>query len=435
MRNRRGRRIARLAALGVAAGTLWLAGQTADLSALRAGLSDLLAGPGTAAALLAQELTPAQNGQLLEDWLLGQLPAPAGDEPSDTAEADTTVQAELPEAEAAEAPSAGTEEVPAADGAAEEGSTAEETTAEDSSPAEDGPEEEQAPDSSADSEGSGAEEETEGEAEAPSPDGAQEYSVLPAPEDISGDQLELTNSTDGIELSLGDYLAREVNLSLSSEGPQILIMHTHGTEAYTMADGDNYVESDSARTTDENYNMIRVGEEMKNVFESMGLSVVHDTSLYDYPRYTGSYSRSLDGIEAYLEQYPTISVVLDVHRDALIGNDGTAYKVTDTIDGETVAQVMLVVGSNDGGLDHPNWEENLTLAAHIQARMMGIHSSFPRPINLRSQRFNQHMTPASLLVEVGTSGNTLREALAGARYFAQAAGSVYLEHLSPADGG
>ena len=163
----------------MAAGTLWLAGQTADLSALRAGLSDLLAGPGTAAALLAQELTPAQNEQLLEDWLLGQLPAPAGDEPSDTAEADTTVQAELPEAEAAEAPSAGPEEVPAAGGAAEEDSTTEGTTTEDPSPAEDSPEEEQAPDSSAGSEESGAEEETEGEAEAPSPTGHRSILSFP----------------------------------------------------------------------------------------------------------------------------------------------------------------------------------------------------------------------------------------------------------------
>ncbi len=184
--------------------------------------------------------------------------------------------------------------------------------------------------------------------------------------------------------------------------------------------------SDTARTTDENYNMIRVGEEMKAVFEEMGLSVVHDTTLYDYPSYTGSYARSLEGIKSYLEQYPTISVVLDVHRDALIADDGTVYKLTDTVDGETVAQVMLVVGTDDGGLTHPNWAENLTLATHLPARLLGIDAGFPRPINLRSQRFNQHMTVGSLLVEVGTSGNTLREALAGARLFARAAGEVYL---------
>ncbi|MCD7802958.1 MAG: stage II sporulation protein P [Clostridiales bacterium] len=254
-----------------------------------------------------------------------------------------------------------------------------------------------------------------------------------APEEVSesitpadASLLELTNRTDGIEVALADYLERELTLTVSREGPQILIMHTHATEAYTVADGDEYVASDTARTTDENYNMIRVGEEMKAVFEEMGLSVVHDTTLYDYPSYTGSYARSLEGIKSYLEQYPTISVVLDVHRDALIADDGTVYKLTDTVDGETVAQVMLVVGTDDGGLTHPNWEENLTLATHIQARLLGIDAGFPRAINLRSQRFNQHMTVGSLLVEVGTSGNTLREALAGARLFARAAGEVYL---------
>ncbi|MCD7733566.1 MAG: stage II sporulation protein P [Clostridiales bacterium] len=254
-----------------------------------------------------------------------------------------------------------------------------------------------------------------------------------APEEVSesitpadASLLELTNRTDGIEVELSDYLERELTLTVSQEGPQILIMHTHGTEAYTVADGDEYVASDTARTTDENYNMIRVGEEMKAVFEEMGLSVVHDTTLYDYPSYTGSYARSLEGIKSYLDQYPTISIVLDVHRDALIADDGTVYKLTDTVDGETVAQVMLVVGTDDGGLTHPNWEENLTLATHIQARLLGIDAGFPRAINLRSQRFNQHMTVGSLLVEVGTSGNTLREALAGARLFARAAGEVYL---------
>lgn len=254
-----------------------------------------------------------------------------------------------------------------------------------------------------------------------------------APEEVSesitpadASLLELTNRTDGIEVALSDYLERELTLTVSREGPQILIMHTHATEAYTIADGDEYVASDTARTTDENYNMIRVGEEMKAVFEEMGLSVVHDTTLYDYPSYTGSYARSLEGIKSYLEQYPTISIVLDVHRDALIADDGTVYKLTDTVDGETVAQVMLVVGTDDGGLTHPNWEENLTLATHIQARLLGIDAGFPRAINLRSQRFNQHMTVGSLLVEVGTSGNTLREALAGARLFARAAGELYL---------
>jgi stage II sporulation protein P len=130
-------------------------------------------------------------------------------------------------------------------------------------------------------------------------------------------------------------------------------------------------------------------------------------------------------VKQILAEYPSISVVLDVHRDALIADDGTVYKAVTQVEGTNVAQAMLVVGTNDGGLEHPNWQENLNLAAHIQLALTEIEPTLARPINLRSQRFNQHLTPCYLLVEVGTSGNTLQEALAGARYFAQAAGAVY----------
>lgn len=377
------RRRARLAALGAAVGALWLLGSRADVETLKEQLTALLSRQELAQALLEESLPGAAGEpETLEQLMLEQLP-PAAEEQQQAPAGETDPPPEPepgPSPEQEEAmPTAGLLEAPEAEIWPEET-----------------PEE---------------------------PVNEALFSYPVSPED-----LELTNSTGGLEVELGDYLNREVNLTLSKEGPQILIMHTHGTEAYTMADGDDYTPSDTARTTDENYNMIRVGEEIKSVFEEMGLSVIHDTSLYDYPSYTGSYARSLKGIQSYLEEYPTISVVLDIHRDALIGADGTAYKVTDTLeDGETVAQVMLVVGSNDGGLEHPNWEDNLTLAAHIQAAMLALHPGFPRPVNLRSQRFNQHMTSGSLLVEVGTSGNTLQEALAGARKFAQAAGKVYLE--------
>lgn len=377
------RRRARLAALGAAVGALWLLGSRADVETLKEQLTALLSRQELAQALLEESLPGAAGEpETLEQLMLEQLP-PAAEEQQQAPAGETD-----PPPEPEPAPSPEQEEAMPTAGLLEAPET------------EDWPKE-----------------------EPEQPEAEESFSYPVSPED-----LELTNSTGGLEVELGDYLNREVNLTLSKEGPQILIMHTHGTEAYTMADGDDYTPSDTARTTDENYNMIRVGEEIKSVFEEMGLSVIHDTSLYDYPSYTGSYARSLKGIQSYLEEYPTISVVLDVHRDALIGADGTAYKVTDTLeDGETVAQVMLVVGSNDGGLEHPDWEDNLTLAAHIQAAMLALHPGFPRPVNLRSQRFNQHMTSGSLLVEVGTSGNTLQEALAGARKFAQAAGKVYLE--------
>ena len=244
--------------------------------------------------------------------------------------------------------------------------------------------------------------------------------------------VEVNNSTEHLSVDT-EAIANSVldrTIRPASEGPQILIMHTHATEAYTMAGEDQYTETDYARTDDPNYNVIRVGDEIQRILEEMGFSVLHDTTLYDYPSYTGSYTRSLQGVRAQLEANPTIAVVLDVHRDALIAEDGTVYKAVTEYEGEKTAQVMLVIGTNDGGLDHPNWQSNLNVAAHIQQGMTGVEPTLARPINLRSQRFNQHLTPASMIVEVGTSGNTLQEALRGAAHFARSAGEVYKTMLA-----
>lgn len=206
----------------------------------------------------------------------------------------------------------------------------------------------------------------------------------------------------------------------ASTGPQVLIYHSHTTEAYTMDGTDIYTESDAYRTTDPNCNMIRIGEEMRAVFESAGLEVIHDQTLYDYPVYSGAYSRSAQGIEAILEQYPSIQLVLDVHRDALAGTDGTIYKtVAGTVEG--CAQLMLVVGTDAGGQSHKNWRANLSLAVELQSALLEGYGTLARPIVLRSSRFNQQMNSGAILVEVGSHGNTLQEAITAARLFAQTA--------------
>ncbi len=260
-----------------------------------------------------------------------------------------------------------------------------------------------------------------------------------APEDIVERTL-LPADTEGYLSAQGVYLfnytnramdmqalaSAQIGVELPEEGPQILIMHTHGTEAYTMDGEDIYQESDASRTTDEAYNMLRVGDEMQRVFEEMGLSVIHDRTLYDYPQYNGSYDRSYAGVESWLEQYPSIQVVLDVHRDALIGEDGTVYKAVTEVDGEKTAQVLMIIGTDELA-EHPNWTENLALAIQIQKKLDSQWPTLARPITLRSSRFNQQLTHGSVLVEVGSHGNTLQEALRGARLFAQAAGETLLE--------
>ena len=203
-----------------------------------------------------------------------------------------------------------------------------------------------------------------------------------------------------------------------TDGPQILIVHTHGSEAFSQADGNLYEESDPYRTTDCGKNIVRVGEEMAAVFRGHGFRVLHDTNLYDYPAYNGSYDRSNAAVANWLKEYPSIRLVLDVHRDALVGKDGQIYKMVSTEAGEKVAQVMLVVGSDEAWPGHSRWKDNLALAVTLQRGLTKGYSSLARPIVLRSKTYNQELLPGSLLVEVGGHGNTLTEAIAGGRLWA-----------------
>ena len=245
---------------------------------------------------------------------------------------------------------------------------------------------------------------------------------------VTGGGVSLFNRTEKT-VDLEGVLAAGTGLRLGKpeDGPQILIMHTHSTESFARTGTEGYTETGTARTLDTDYNIIRVGEEVARVFSEMGLNVLHDTEIYDYPDYTEAYDRSRAGVEGYLARYPTIQVVLDIHRDALVGEDGTIYKPLLTVDGTETAQVMLLVGSDDAGGYFPDWQEHLALAMSIQSRMDSLWPGLARPITLRTARFNQQLTKGSLLVEIGSHGNTLEEALAGARLFARAAGQVFQE--------
>lgn len=237
----------------------------------------------------------------------------------------------------------------------------------------------------------------------------------------------------------GVYAYNRTKLSLTSSvlsegkvkvklgaGPQILIVHTHGSEAYAQSDGDHYQQSDSYRTTDCTHNVVKVGEEIATVFRAYGLEVLHDTTLYDYPSYTGAYDRSRAGVEQWLKDFPTIQVVLDVHRDALVSKEGKIYKMVSTEGGKKVAQVMLVIGSSGSGASHPNWRDNLAFAVTLQKGLTQSYSQLARPIVLRNSRYNQQLLPGSILVEVGGHGNTLSEAVDGARLWAESVARTLL---------
>lgn len=234
-----------------------------------------------------------------------------------------------------------------------------------------------------------------------------------------GGGLAIRNETEYYVDAAG--LAASVpDITLAEGEPQVLIIHTHSSEAYTQAGADRYTPSDSYRTESTEYNVVRIGDELTNIFKDYGLNVIHDRGIYDYPSYTGSYSRSGESVERYLEQYPSIGIVLDLHRDS-VGSDGVVYKTMAEEGGVCAAQLMLIVGTDAGGLEHPDWEKNLSLALYLQNAVNGTNPTLMRPVDLVQQRYNQQLCPGSLLLEVGSSGNTLQEALNGVRMFGKAA--------------
>ena len=222
--------------------------------------------------------------------------------------------------------------------------------------------------------------------------------------------------------------------ALGEEGPQVLILHTHGSEAYTPVPGTEIVWSGDYRTTDYRCNVVRVGDEMAEVLGEAGISVLHDRTLYDYPNYTGAYDRALEAIRKYLEKYPSIRFVLDVHRDAIEDGQGNQHKVVSELgDQGTAAQMSLVMGSDGSGLEHPLWLENLRLAAAVQQDVLEHYPTLMRPVLLRNSRYNQHATTGSLLLEVGAAGNSPEEAVLAGRLFAERFAAVLLEKRDGAE--
>lgn len=214
-------------------------------------------------------------------------------------------------------------------------------------------------------------------------------------------------------------LTRPLEWDLTGEEPTVLILHSHATESYTPSDGDTYTESAAYRTLDESYNMVSLGALVARRLEAAGIRVIHDTALHDHPSYNDAYANAASSVEAYLEQYPSIRLILDLHRDA--ADTPTGQMVTQcSIGSETAAQLMMVVGTDDGGLYNPEWEDNLSLALKLQVLLERENPGICRPMNLTYHRYNQHLGDRALLIEIGAAGNHLEEARLAAEALAQA---------------
>ena len=248
----------------------------------------------------------------------------------------------------------------------------------------------------------------------------------PSPTDYQGTgTVYFKNETD-YSIDMASLLQKDSPVALGEEGVQVLIMHTHGTEAYTQSPGHTYAASGEYRTTDSSANMLRVGQEICNILNDRGISAVHSRTLNDYPAYNGSYNRALKDIQAHIQQYPTIQLVIDVHRDA-IATGNTYYKTAAEVDGQQTAQLMFVTGTDAGGLTHDDWQDNLTFQAQLHDRLNSAYPGIMRPMSIRASRFNQHIRKGSMLVEVGACGNTLEEALAAAQIFANTLADALLK--------
>lgn len=227
------------------------------------------------------------------------------------------------------------------------------------------------------------------------------------------------------QADLSALVSQPLSWDLTGDEPTVLIIHSHGTESFT---GGGYTQTSPYHTLDSDHNMLSIGAYVAELLETGGISVIHDTAIHDNPSYDLSYTNSRKSVQEYLKRYPSIRLVLDLHRDSYEDSAGNQIAHTVFSEGEAFAPLMFVVGTDYGGLTHPNWQENLSLALKLQTQLEGLCPGICRNLNLRTQRFNQDLSVGSLLVEVGASGNTHAQAIKAAEMLAK--GVLSLAHGS-----
>lgn len=229
---------------------------------------------------------------------------------------------------------------------------------------------------------------------------------------FSGEILPQITNLSHAAPDLAALLARPLSWDLTEGDPAVLILHTHSTESYTKK-AEVYKETSAWRTLDENYNMLSMGAALAQLLEEAGIPTIQDRELHDYPSYNGSYTHARKSIRELLKEHPTISLVLDLHRDAS-GEGAAQMRTRAKVGEESSAQLMVVLGTN-----HKGYEENLSLGLKLHALLEDRHPGLMRPLQLRSQRFNQDLSPGALLIEVGAAGNSHGEALTAVKALAE----------------
>ncbi|WP_444642511.1 stage II sporulation protein P [Caproiciproducens sp. R1] len=242
------------------------------------------------------------------------------------------------------------------------------------------------------------------------PKGVKEMSIANSGSQYNNIWVKNTNKNHTVDIASELQKQPAVKIVKNST-PQVLIYHTHTTEAFL---GDT-------RSQDKAKSVVAVGDQIAAQLKAAGINVVHDTTLHDYPSYNGSYDRSKVTMQNNLKKYPGIQVTLDIHRDAMGTSDGTRIKPTATVNGRKAAQVMIISGCDDDGtLGFPNWEYNFRLAVRLQKSLADLYPGLARPLNFCARKYNENLTKGSLLIEFGTEVNTLDEAVYSGELFGKA---------------
>ena len=252
-----------------------------------------------------------------------------------------------------------------------------------------------------------------------------EATVTPGVEILPETQVPIENehepSDNPPEAPLEENEIPEVEkIKPTQDKPLVLIYHSHTSESYNPSKNYNYVPRDKAFHTDDlNYSVAKVGELLCEELNKLGVPTIHDKTVHDSPTYMTSYANSLKTVERILKEIPSIQIIIDLHRDAPVSDTNKSREITTvTIEGKTYARTMFVVGS-DKIFPNPNWEENYKFAVLVNEALERAYPGLTRDIDLRKERFNQHLASKALLLEIGSHGNTMEEALETAKVFAK----------------
>lgn len=216
-------------------------------------------------------------------------------------------------------------------------------------------------------------------------------------------QIDNTTTIGSEQLDANKLLEKDMTIAADVEGPQILIYHTHSQEGYADS-----VSGDASTT------VVALGDYLEALLEQKyGVEVLHHKGQYDVPNRDNAYSNALPDLEKILQENPTIEVVIDLHRD---GVPETRHFVTE-INGKQTAQIMFFNGlsrtTSQGDLEYlanPYIADNLALSFQMQLTAAEYYPGLTRKIYLKGYRYNMHLCPKSMLVEVGAQTNTFEEA-------------------------